>query len=80
MKIFAKRFQELSDQLKQVEGAETRKHNEHRGSTYQHIEEDLILNWAVKARNLMSSACGKDSEHYASFLEAEKPNSYEDWS
>ena len=78
MKIFAQRFQELSDQLKQVNGSETRKHNEHRGSTYQHIEEDLILNWAVKARNLISSGCGKDSEHYASFIEAEKPNSYED--
>lgn len=78
MKIFTQRFQELSEQLKQVEGAETRKHSEFHGSSYQHIEEDLILNWSVKARNLIASACGKDSEHYASFIEAEKPQSYED--
>jgi len=78
MKIFAQRFQELSDQLTQVESSETRAYNEHRESWYQHIEEDLILNWAVKARNLLSKACGKDSEHYASFIEAEKPQAYED--
>lgn len=78
MKIFTKRFQELSDQLKQIEATETRKHSEFRGSTYQHIEEDLILNWAVKARNLIASVCGKDSEHYTSLVEAEKPRSYED--
>jgi len=36
------------------------------------------LNWAVKARTLISSACGKESEHYASFVGAEAVNSYED--
>jgi hypothetical protein len=78
MKIFAQRFQELSDQLKQVESTETREHSQFRGSSYQHIEADLILNWAVKARNLISSACGKESEHYVSLVEAEKPRSYEE--
>lgn len=48
------------------------------GSSYQYIEEHLILNWAVKARNLISSVCGKDSDHYASFVAAEKPNHYEE--
>jgi hypothetical protein len=65
MKIFAQRFQELSDQLKEVEGPETRNRNEFGGSSYQHIAEDLILNWAVKARTLISSTCGKESEHGA---------------
>lgn len=78
MKIFSQRFNELSDQLKQVEGTEVRKYSQLGGSSYQHIEEDLILNWAVKARNLISSACGKDSEHYVTFVEAEKPQTFED--
>lgn len=78
MKLFKQRFQELFDQLKQVEAAETRQYSEFRGSSYQHIEADLILNWAVKVRNLISSACGKDSEHYTSFVQAEEPQSYED--
>ncbi len=78
MKLYSQRFQELSDQLKEVEATETRKYSQFGGSSYQNLEEDLILNWAVKVRNLVSSACGKDSEHYVSFVEAEKPQSYED--
>ena len=78
MKILAKRFQELCDQLKEVESSETRKRSHHGAGSYQHIEEHLILNWAVKARNLISNACGKDSEHYASFVEGEKQHSLED--
>jgi Domain of unknown function (DUF4145) len=77
MKIFAQRFQELSDQFKQVEATEAQKRTLMGGSSYQHIEEHLILNWAVKARNLMSSACGKDSDHYTSFVAAEEVQSYE---
>ncbi len=78
MKIFAQRFQELSDQLKQVEGTEAQLRSVMGGSSYQHIEDHLILNWAVKARSLISSACGKDSEHYVSFVGAEEVRSYED--
>lgn len=78
MQKFAQRFQELSDQLKQVEGTEASKRSLMGGSSYQHIEEHLILNWAVKARNLLLSACGKESEHYISFATAEEAQSYED--
>lgn len=77
MKIFTRRFQELSDQLRQVEGTEVSKRSPVGGSSYQHIEAHLILNWAVKARTLISSACGKESEHYASFVGAEAEKSYE---
>lgn len=79
MKIFTQRFQELSDQLKQVEGTEVSKRSPVGGSSYQHIEAHLILNWAVKSRTLISSACGKESEHYASFVgaESEAEKSYE---
>jgi len=76
MKIFTQRFQQLSDQLQQIQATETRRHNEFQGS-YQHIDEDLILNWAVKARSLIASACCKDSDHYISFVEAEKHQPYE---
>lgn len=78
MNVFAQRFQELFDQLKQVEGTELQKRSLLGGSTYQHIEDHQILNWAVKARSLISSACGKDSEHYASFIWAEEVQPYED--
>jgi hypothetical protein len=77
MKIFTQRFQELSDQLKQVEGTEVSKQSRVGGDSYQHIEAHLILNWAVKARTLISSACGKESEHYTSFVGAEVGRSLE---
>jgi hypothetical protein len=78
MQKFAQRFQELSDQLKQVERTEVSKQTQMGGSSYRHIEAHLILNWAVKARNLLSSACGKESEHYISFVMSEETQSYED--
>lgn len=76
MRIFSQRFEELSEQLKQLESTETKKYSEYVGS-YRHIDPDLILNWGVKIRNLLSNACGKDSEHYISFCLAEEPQSYE---
>lgn len=77
MRILSGRFDELYQQLKQLESTETKKYSEYRGN-YRHIEQDLILNWSVKVRNLLSNACGKDSEHYISFGLAEEPQSYED--
>ena len=77
MRILSQRFEELSGQLKQLETTEIKKYSEYSGN-YRHIEPDLMLNWSVKTRNLLSSACGKDSEHYISFCLAEEPQSYED--
>jgi hypothetical protein len=76
VKILSQRFQELAEQLMQVEATQTQKYSEFSGN-YKHIEQDLILNWAVKVRNLLSTACGKESEHYQAFVEGEKPQSYE---
>jgi Domain of unknown function (DUF4145) len=78
MKIFKQRFNELTEQLRQVEATKRSKQSAMGGGSYEHIEEHDILNWAVKARTLISNACGKDSEHYASFLTAEEPHSWED--
>jgi hypothetical protein len=38
---------------------------------------DLFLGWCVKARNLLASACGRESEHFKTFVTAEEPNSFE---
>lgn len=76
MRILSKRFDELSEQLKLVEASEKQMHSEYTGY-YQHIDEELKLNWCVKARSLIANACGKDSEHYTSFVKAEEPQSYE---
>jgi hypothetical protein len=76
MKIFSRRFDELSEQLKQVEQTEKSMHSEMIGH-YQHADPDQILKWSVKAKSLISAVCGKDSEHYISFTKAEEPRSFE---
>jgi len=43
---------------------------------YEAVDDELFLNWCVKARSLLSNACGKDSEHFTSFIEAEKPRGF----
>lgn len=71
------RFNELERQAQEISATKIIKHSSYTGS-YPHIESDLILGWCVKARHLLSTVCGKSSEHFKSFAEAEEAQSYED--
>lgn len=75
-KLFEKRFAELEAQLDAIEGTKKMEQSAMTGSPYPHIKADLILNWAVKAKSLLSNTCGEKSHHLTAFLEAEKPRSY----
>lgn len=77
IKVLKKRFAELASQLEKVETTRQLKHSQHFGQ-YQEVDPELLLNWCVKARSLISSACGKESEHYISFADGEKPTPYGD--
>lgn len=71
-----KRFDELVVQADAVAATEQTKHSPAIGS-YQQVDCDLLLGWCVKVRNLLASACGRDSEHFKSFVKAEEPSSFE---
>lgn len=71
-----KRFHELAAQAESLAATKQTKHSSYSGS-YEEVDPDLLLGWCVKTRNLLSSACGKESEHFKMFIEAEKPRSYE---
>ncbi|BBN90329.1 DUF4145 domain-containing protein [Azospira sp. I09] len=73
--VFRKRFAELEQQLAQVEATKRAQYSDYSGH-YEAVDDELLLNWCVKARNLLSSSCGKESEHFLSFVEAEKPQAY----
>ena len=75
IKIVEKRFSELAQQLVELERTRQTKYSEFSGS-YEQVDPELMLNWCVKARSLLSNACGKESEHYQSFVKAEEPSSY----
>ena len=74
--LHKKRFDELSQQLQllidskfpHVDSLDRRVHE---------IDSDALLEWSVKARNLLSKACGQDSEHYRSFVANEKFQAYD---
>lgn len=76
IKHLEKRFHELVAQADGVAATKQTKHSSYTGS-YEEVDSDLLLGWCVKARNLLASACGRESEHFKSFVEAEEPRSFE---
>lgn len=69
--VFGRRFEELLKQAEAIEASKQTQRNELIGiGTY--VDQTALLNWQVKVRHLISSACGSDSEHFKLFLEADK--------
>ncbi|MER2019964.1 DUF4145 domain-containing protein [Pseudomonas simiae] len=75
-RLLEKRFGELEVQLEAIEATKRMEQGALSGAPYPHINADLILNWTVKAKSLLSNACGEKSLHLATFIEAEKPRAY----
>lgn len=75
IKHLEKRFAELADQLVKVESTKQIKQSQYTGQ-YDHVDDEMLLNWRVKARNLLSSACGIESQHFMAFEKAEEPTMY----
>lgn len=69
------RFSELSAQMDQVEATKQYKASEFLSGD--RIDDEVFLNWRVKARHLLLMACGQDSEHYKEFMKGEKPKTYQ---
>src|SRR5690606_16473509 len=74
-KLFEKRFSELESQVISIEATKQRRHSEYSGS-YDHVDDNLILNWQVKVKNLLSNLCGEDSQHFTAFIESGKATSF----
>ena len=72
-----KRFQELADQGDAIAKTKQTKHSSYAGN-YEVVDPDMLLGWCVKVRNLLANACGRDSEHFKSFVEAEEPRPFEE--
>jgi hypothetical protein len=68
--IFRERFGELLEQLKLVEATKHFESNP-RGRPIERLDVAALQGWRVKARNLLSKACGQDSPHYVDFVKVE---------
>jgi hypothetical protein len=66
-----RRFDELLVQLDEIEKTKDRG-----DSAPEHVDGLMFLGWKVKARNLLSRACGADSEHYKQFQATEDSARY----
>ena len=74
-RIFGRRFEELSKQAELLEATKKRGTGEY-GDSYS-VESDALLNWKTKARHLIVSVCGNDSEHLSLFLESEEAKMFD---
>ncbi len=70
--IFKKRFNELFQQMENLESTKDQKYNSFLNEYKMTIEGTALLEWIVKVKNLLSKACGSTSEHYIIFSENEK--------
>jgi hypothetical protein len=77
VKKLSMRFADLLAQVKPIEATKKHVRSEY-SSDYDTVDGDAKLAWRVKCRNLLASACGKQSEHYTQFVETEKPQSFRD--
>lgn len=74
-KLFKQRFDELEAQAIQVEASRATRHSEMWGSG-EYVDNDLLLNWKVKVRNLLSKVCGEESQHFQQFEKNENVVGY----
>lgn len=74
--ILSKRFEELAEQLKTVEATKRREQMPYDDRPVERVDAELLLNWVVKAKNLLSHACGLESQHFVHFVDAEHGGMY----
>jgi hypothetical protein len=76
-KLFIKRFAELEVQIAAVVATKTSKYNSMYDTNQDVVDNEMYLNWCIKARHLILSSCGENSQHFKAFEKIEKPKAYE---
>lgn len=74
--IHKQRFAELSEQMESLLASKAPKYDSFLEKTKIEIEGNSLLEWKVKARNLLSKACGQESEHYTEFVKNDTTGIY----
>ncbi|QIL91396.1 DUF4145 domain-containing protein [Microbulbifer sp. SH-1] len=76
IKKLSNRYDQLSDQIREVESTKVTKHGSY--TTYDQVDEVMLDEWKVKARSLIVKTCGEDSEHIKAFIDAERTRTLDD--
>lgn len=67
---------EVNIQMESLLASQEYIHNEFLGRSQLEIKSTDLLEWKIKAKNLLNKSCGQDSEHYQTFSENEKTGLY----
>jgi hypothetical protein len=74
--LLRKRFIELEAQSLEIGSTRSVTRGINSG-TDEHVNREQFLAWCVKAKNLLTNACGPNSEHYKAFVEAENHSTWQ---
>lgn len=74
--VLKRRFQELTAQAKMLEASKHLEYDSGLGKHVEHIDSNALLNWKVRAKSLLVSACGEDSQHFKHFEEVSQGSFY----
>ena len=66
-----RRFQELTDQARKLEASKRIEYDQFLNQNEERIDSNALLNWKVKAKALLVSACGEESQHFKLFEKSE---------
>jgi len=69
------RFDQLTEEMISIDATKQNKSGQY--GPYATVDDERLLAWKVKAKNLLVSSCGIDSQHYQEFIEAEKFRGFE---
>lgn len=75
IKKLSDRFDQLFAELNKIESSKTQKAGLY--GKYESVDEEMLAEWTVKAKALISKTCGESSEHIKSFACAEKTQSFD---
>jgi hypothetical protein len=75
--LFQKRFEQLNILADEVEESKSTKTSEfYPSESSTNVDEEKLLSWKVKARNLLSKTCGENSQHFQEFEKIEDYSMY----
>lgn len=74
--LYKQRFSEVHAQMESLLATQKNVHNEFLGRNQLEIESTALLEWKIKAKNLLNKACGVESEHYQAFDKNESSGVY----
>jgi len=76
-KMFQRRFDELSQQLEEIESSKFQRRMS-RVLNMDFVDTELFTKWRVKARSLILNVCGQESEYYQGLKKTEDASDFRD--